>query len=420
MKNVKSFTLVELMVAVALMVILTGSVVFIFARSQEIFLKVDARVQVYQYARYAFDQMERDLANVVQTHNMEFFDDLPDPALIKGRYDNLNEQVPIRGKDNPDTYHYAFTARQHQPYPSFEDEQSRYRWDSIYFKTVTEVAGETQPVLVEYALIDRDQRRPRLVKRTWQVTGTDARSPFRPRHVINGDEHPRPQEHDLALYAVDSRFELFVRNRRWQDVGDFYSVEELINPPRVPTQGGNTRLPFPPHQDVFRGLDTTTPVVNPNTNERNDYGGSHMVMCYYDQDHDKRVGVQPDLGVFEWSTDEKLKGLFKTKRNFAFPMLREGSIMSISGGGLVAKDYTVKAFVKPDGTPFEPGDPPSSFRIKFEEDLEWPQGQQNRDLEVRYMTSWLPPAVRVSLKIKDSKSQEVRSVQRVFKLLGAN
>ena len=94
--------------------------------------------------------------------------------------------------------------------------------------------------------------------------------------------------------------------------------------------------------------------------------------------------------------------------------------MSISGGGLVAKDYTVKAFVKPDGTPFEPGDPPSSFRIKFEEDLEWPQGQQNRDLEVRYMTSWLPPAVRVSLKIKDSKSQEVRSVQRVFKLLGAN
>ena len=411
MKNVKSFTLVELMVAVALMVILTGSVVFIFARSQEIFLKVDARVQVYQYARYAFDQMERDLANVVKTHNMEFFDDLPDPALIKGRYDNINEQIPIRGKDNPDTYHYAFTARQHQPYPSITDDQIRYRWDSIYFKTVTVVAGETHPVLVEYALIDRLQQRPRLVKRLWQVTGVDASNPFRPRHKINGVKHPGPVQQDLALYAVDSRFELFVRNRRWQDVGDFYTVEELITPPRVPTSGGNTRQPFPPHQDNFS--DVTVPPSSP-------YGGSKMIMCYYDQDHDKRVGVQPDLGVFEWSTDAKLKGLFKTKRNFTFPMLREGSIMSISGGGLVAKDYTVKAFVKPDGTPFEPGDPPSSFRIKFEEDLEWPQGQQNQDLEVRYMTSWLPPAVRVSLKIKDSKSQEVRSVQRVFKLLGAN
>ena len=71
------FTLVELMVAMALMMILTGSVVFIFMQAQEIFLTVDARVQVYQYARYSFDQMERDLANIVHTRDMEFFNDQP-------------------------------------------------------------------------------------------------------------------------------------------------------------------------------------------------------------------------------------------------------------------------------------------------------------------------------------------------------
>ena len=239
------------------------------------------------------------------------------------------------------------------------------------------------------------------------MTGTDATNPFRPRHKINDTKHPNPVEQDLALYAVDSRFELFVRNRRWQDVGDFYDVDELITPPRVPIQGGGTRQPFPPHQDLFPNTPDTT------------YAGSKMVMAYYDQNHDKRPGVTDDLGVFEYTTDPKTKGLFKTKRNFTFPMLTEGSVVSISGGGLVAKDYVVEAFVKPDGTPFEPGDPPSQFRIRFDESPEWPQGNTS-DLEVRYMCSWLPPAVRVSLKIKDSKSQEIRSVQRVFKLLSAN
>src|SRR5688500_6949528 len=133
------FTLVELMVAMALMMILTGSVVFIFIQAQKIFSTVDARVQVYQYSRYAFDQMERDLANVVRSSDMEFFDDLPPPGGRVGRYDS-GEEIPIRGAvDNAAIYNNSFTLRQPEEYTGADGLQ--YRNDSIYFMTVTVAGG---------------------------------------------------------------------------------------------------------------------------------------------------------------------------------------------------------------------------------------------------------------------------------------
>jgi hypothetical protein len=121
----------------------------------------------------------------------------------------------------------------------------------------------------------------------------------------------------------------------------------------------------------------------------------------------------PDLGVFE-PVDE---GLFKTQANFPFPMLREGDRIWISGGGMQAKEYTIKAFVKPDRTAWQEGDNRSDLRIEFEENIEWPGSMKGQTLNVRYKASWLPPALRMTLRIKDSKSLETRTVERVFKIL---
>src|SRR4051794_398906 len=71
----RGLTLVELMVAMALMTVLTGTIIFIFSQAQMIYSQVDAKVKVYQYARTALDTMERDLANVVHTTDMDFFTD---------------------------------------------------------------------------------------------------------------------------------------------------------------------------------------------------------------------------------------------------------------------------------------------------------------------------------------------------------
>lgn len=390
----RGFTLIELLVAMALMTILTGSVVFIFIQSQEIFLTVDARVQVYQYARYAFDQMERDLANVVKSSNMEFFNDFPPPTGIPGRYDQ-GEEIPITGKDNPPVsstmYHYAFTLRSREPYTHYDPilkDDVIYRRDSIYFKTVLEEDGGTTSGLVEYALADTNQARPRLVKRVWRVTGVDNGNPLLPRYEINGGEPVK--DRDLCLYAVESRFELLARTRRRHQAPLYYDCQGFLDPPNYGSRRAfdKTRnwLPMP----------------------------DKMMMTFYDERHDPDA-TQPDLGEFHPAEN----GLFRTQRNFTFPMLREGDSIFIHGGGLVAKEYRIKAFVRPDRTPFTVTDPPDQFRIELEEKVEWPSAATGQVLQVRYQAAWLPPALKATLKIKDSKSREVRTVERVFKILSA-
>ncbi|MEJ2289731.1 MAG: hypothetical protein P8Y02_14040 [Deinococcales bacterium] len=58
-----------------------GGVVFIFINAQQIFLRVDARVQVYQYARYAFDQMGNCSAESPPVDAMT----LPEPTALAPR-----------------------------------------------------------------------------------------------------------------------------------------------------------------------------------------------------------------------------------------------------------------------------------------------------------------------------------------------
>ena len=62
MKN--AFTLMELLVAVTLMVILMGSIIFIFTQSQKTFSRSEQAVVMLQNVRSGFDVMERDLATV--------------------------------------------------------------------------------------------------------------------------------------------------------------------------------------------------------------------------------------------------------------------------------------------------------------------------------------------------------------------
>jgi prepilin-type N-terminal cleavage/methylation domain-containing protein len=386
-----AFTLIELMVAMALMMILTGSVVFIFIQAQKIFSTVDARVQVYQYSRYAFDQMERDLANVIKSSDMEFFNDNPPPNGRIGRYDS-GEEIPISGaEDNPSIYNHGFTLRQPELYNNVDG--NRYRKDSVFFKTVTVAAGQTAAALVEYALIDTDKERPKLVKRLWRVTGVDSANPTRPKYQVGVTTQ------DLCLYTIDARFELFARNRRLDQVGQFWEAQQLVAPPRLP----------PTNREPFEAT-------------RNDWlAPDFMMQCYYDTRHDVSRPT-PDQGVFEPGEG----GLFHTEAYFTFPMLREGDHLYIYGGGLaIPKEYTIESFVKVDGSvpagysPFLPTDPLNALRIKFKEGApEWPTGvPTSQPLRVDWDTAWIPPALRVTLRIKDAKSLQTRSVQRVFKIL---
>jgi prepilin-type N-terminal cleavage/methylation domain-containing protein len=416
----RAFTLVELMVAMALMTILTGSVVFIFMQAQEIFKNMSARVAVYQYARYAFDQMERDFANVVQTRDMEFFNDQPNnPRGRRGHYDAfLNEHIPIRDTGNrhgdpingDGTYNYAFTLRQPQPYT--DADQRQHRWDSVYFKTVTVINQKTTSALIEYSIADSNRTRPKLVKKLWRVTSIDNTDPFAPRLKINDSDQALPQVQDLCLYATDAKFEVFVKNNRRNDPGDYYDAEQLINPPRRAYQG----LGSPP---VFQKHRNSTGWAAPN----------FMVQTYYNE---RWNGLpQSDLGLLEPAANG-LPTLFHTPGNFGFAMLSEGDKIYLedadtqqSGTASIDnKEYTIKAFVIAGTNPLEPWTPTQplqKLRIQFEEtiDVSPPQGVTipAQGLSVRWTAAWTPPALRATLRIKDEKSLELRTVSRIFKIL---
>jgi type II secretory pathway pseudopilin PulG len=397
----RHFTLIELLVAIALSTILTGAVVFIFIQAQEIFISVDAKVQVYQYARYAFDRIERDLSNVTNSRDMEFFNDQAPPSGTKGRFDR-GEEIPIRGTANNDAsrtgddiYNNGFTLR--QPALFTDTDGNEHRRDSIYFKTVTRIGGQTSATLIEYAMIDHDKPRPKLQRRLWRVTGVDAANPLAPRYEINGPEGGAPQKQDLCLYTMDVKFEVFVKNSRRSDGGRFYSARELSIPPRVRRRFGD---------------EPSIPAM------KNDWRGENfMVQCYYDVGHDDNR-VQPDLGVFEPGEN----GMFHTQANFGFPMLREGDSIYLWGGfrGFKGRAYTIKKFVMKDASgEWVPWDPStadmSQMRIQFDETVE---GQRpNQQMMVRYAAGFVPGALRATIVIKDSKSLENRSVSRVFKVM---
>lgn len=418
----RRFTLIELMVAIALGTILTGSIVFIFIQASAIFTKVDATVQVYQYARHAFDQMERDLVNVDATRTMEFFNDQAPPAGTAGVVDG-GEELPITGTANTllaegiqgdGIYNFGFTVRQPRNYFAWDDPRARLgvmaqaamvssgvslgqarglRRDSIYFKTVTLVGGERRSSLVEYALTDTRAERPKLVKRTWRSTGRDVSNPLQPRHQVAFEEQ------DLCRYAVESTFELFVQNKRGARPGDYYSTAQLLNPPSVNATTGER--PFGPHKNWWGG----------------GAGGAYkMHQCYYDETHD---GAQePDLGVFEQETPTG-PILFRTQRHFDFPQLEPGDRVFLydGGPGFKPRAYTIKAFLRAGSPPTEwvAGAPRSELRLQFEEPLD--ATLVGGHLEVRYAAAWVPAAVRVTLRIKDAKSLQRRSVSRVFKIL---
>jgi prepilin-type N-terminal cleavage/methylation domain-containing protein len=392
----RGLTLVELMVAMALMTVLTGTIIFIFAQAQTIYAHVDAKVKVYQYARTALDTMERDLANVVKSADMDFFQD---GSPKNGHYDPgeaLNNQIGMDMTEEkrlglpmpPGNYHYGMTVRSPKYYTNqlFNDQLKQHAHDSIYFKTITLYQGQTMAAIVEYALIDMVKERPKLQKRVWCVTGTDPNSG---RPLVNGSATATtPQESDLCLYVTDVKFQIFVKNNTKGltptepfTPGTFYSAQDLVDAYMDPI---TKQQPFPALRNYWLGKSGAQPG-----------SADYMIMCIYDPAHDPG---QTDMGRF----DKADNGLFHTAGDFPFPMLGPGD-----------KVYPVKGWRDVPGV---------GKRIEFMERLSttsptYPSGPPQN--ECAYRAAWLPPAVRVTLKIKDEKAKEIRTISRTFKVLAS-
>jgi len=401
----KAFTLVELMIAMALAVILMGATVFIFASSQKIMAKMDAKVSVYQYARSAFDMVERDLVNSAKTSDMEFFQDAPTKGL-PGHFDvgpGGSEAIPVRDFGQKahqlfsgEPYVYAMTLNQPPPYKDFAGKPHRH--DSIYFRTVASVGGQTKPVLVEYALDYKKRngqlrRLPRLVRRTWMVTSINTTGLGGvPKLTLNEGDDPalgknEPIEMEVCLYVTDVKFEFYLADRRTAKPGRFFTAKEAVEGDKV----GFERIKY--------------------VNFSRD--GGHKIACFYDQRRSPSERLSGSLAASDYGSWFENKGLMITRDSFRFPMVSPGDRIFVFGSddkSFKSRDLTVKTVEKVPGVA-------NSWGLSFVEKI--PALSGSKPPRFRYRVGWLPPMVRMVIKVKDERADAVRTVTRQFKLLGA-
>ena len=400
----RAFTLVELLVAMSLGLILMGATVFIFAQSQKMFSEMDAKVKVYQYARTAFDQAERDLANTVKTADMEFFQDHPTQGS-PGHYDfkaGDSEAIPVRDSGqkthrlfSTESYIYAMTLHQPEPYDDGRGlgAESKHRHDSIYFRTVTSVNGQTRPVLVEYALDYRKRNGqlrslPSLVRRHWVISEVDQSGLGGiPKLTLNANNVSasgpnEPIETELCLYVTDVEFEFYLIDKRKRALGRFFTAEEAVNGLASDPNGNFTSIRM-----------------------RNFANDGFKIACFYDERY-RQAG--DDIAEYLETT-----GHMATQAGFTFPMSQPGDrifVFDSDAPSFRSRDLTIKSIAPISGTN-------PRFGVQFVEQV--PPVQSSAPPRLRFRTGWLPPMIRMKLRIKDEKSKAVRTMVRQFKLLGA-
>jgi len=72
-KGQRGFTLLELLIVIALMAILWGVAYTMFYQSKKVFSLSNNKLEMYQYARIAMDEISRDLKGAILKDNVDYF-----------------------------------------------------------------------------------------------------------------------------------------------------------------------------------------------------------------------------------------------------------------------------------------------------------------------------------------------------------
>jgi prepilin-type N-terminal cleavage/methylation domain-containing protein len=395
-RRAAGFTLVELMIAISLMLIITMQLNIIFNQSRKMFISANAMVEVYQNARSALDVMERDIANIAKTSQMEFFHDKVNIDYGHGIYNEelgealLGSQgVQPRFFDGV-PYIYGLAMKQNKSYmPKNAKEGGPYRRDSLYFRTMTTVDGKPHEALCEYDLWIGDQgdanpvQRPILRRTLWDVES------------VRADGTPVVKKHDamdICYYVEEFKTEIFLRDKRKGGIGRFYTPMEAT-------------LAHAPAGDI-----------DPPNLHRYGAGDMYGIQCV--------------------SRSEPGQGKPGQLRTLDAHLLLSGDASLLAPIGPGDQMYVISQQPDPNNPKIREDfrgpvtiskitvDPKSGLSdVEFDEGpfmiTRMTQYKQKgiQTLPCDWRVGWLPAALRVTMKVKDSRSLELRTIQRTFQIL---
>ena len=161
----EGFTLVELMVALALSALISVSIMFISSQARLAYDGTVKKVDVYNRFRFAFKALEGDIRNWIPTSELEFYTDGRGRGAKVNAHWDPGEEVPDRsdakgfgvvdGGEIGDYDEYAtITELQYKSREPFSGEDKIHDCFQLYFRTLTFVNGQIRVANVEYMLVD--------------------------------------------------------------------------------------------------------------------------------------------------------------------------------------------------------------------------------------------------------------------------
>jgi prepilin-type N-terminal cleavage/methylation domain-containing protein len=437
------FTLIELMVALALAAIISVSIMFISSQARLAYDGTVKKVDVYSRFRFALKSIENDIKNWIPTSDLEFYTDGRGRGSKTNYHWDPGEELPDRKDDRGPGVVDGGIAGQYDEYAQIVErhyvgreklqaEDKRHAAFQLYFRTVTFADGAMRVANVEYMLVDPN------------YDANNADQPQNERGNARGAV-PRPPRKVKPEFVQDLTL---IKIVRYQDIS-FRGIQKIAETPiqrRVIEVASNVTdfsIDYLVDRE-FRGRanpDFRTPeqefskpsevVTRPRAEPALGVGGGYRKIFGYGT---VKLGEKMQLatGYPERRGDDGLtKGAgggahdplrfgFRGNQEISFAELVPGDkifVFKASSRGQQAQGAAAQSagnanqFVKfPDG----------DFTVKtnldglleFNEDIDSTGWNGQPQTQLYYKAAYIPGAVRVTLRMVDDNGENPKTLQR--------
>jgi prepilin-type N-terminal cleavage/methylation domain-containing protein len=438
------FTLIELMVALALAAVISVMIMMVSTSMQESYSQTVQRVEVYNRFRLAIDRIRDDIANWIPSQELEFYVDGRGAQSRRNFHYDPGEEIPDEkdehgpgvvdggtiGHTNAQANYDEFASILERHYTSVEPSQlaegnlDKKVHDAyqLYFRTMTHVGGHVREANVEYMLVD-----PKADRKRWR-NGV----PPPPRDVAPEDVR------DLALYKVVRYFrideQILTNLTKYPvqreiievatNVTDFRVEYMAANPFSRARGRGSPRFVTPeedyenPAENATRPERVTEADLGPLRAYRKSFGYGSVRL---DKKFDLAVATPArggDQGLKNvGGTFEPVRVGFRSNPNISFAELVPGDRIFIfrgnergqvtSGANVTGRlaafpagTYTVKANI--------------NGMLEVVEDIDSSTWNNRDQTGVYYKAAYLPAAVRVTVRMVDDQGLNPKTMQQVI------